>query len=308
MKESPLEILREKIDILKKKSSKILILDSSEGTKYIEEFIYLRQEIAELIEELKKQNIPIDTEFVKLSEIDAEVKRNMKNIYKISRNSELRKMSKNYPMEYWWWHIWDIVEEEKKNRLRRFIILSLIIILMIGVFWFIDSFYKTPTEEIIETVEVSYKLFRDKEFVKAERMLKEKLSKYPNSSELWLALGIVVEKLDKKEAEFAFNRALNLYKSEEEFLISRALEYRKVNDIESSEKDILKVLAINPNNSQALYILGTLYEEKNNIKEAISIYKKIEELGEKADPQILVMSKMRLITLLQKLNLPQSQR
>lgn len=308
MKESPLEVLREKIEILKKLVGKILISDLSEDAKYIEEYIYLRQELEELIEDLRNQNIPIDAEIVKLSEIDAEIKKNIKNVYKILRNSELRKKSKNYPDEYWWWHIWDIVEEDRKKKLRRFGVIALSIVLMLTVFWFVGSYYKTPSEEIIETIEKGYKFFESNDILSAEKILKEKLSKYPNSAELWLALGIVVENVNKKESDFAFDKAMNLYKNEEDFLISRALEYKKLNYIEKAEEDILRVLKLNPTNSQALYILGTLYEEKNNIKEAIRIYKKIEELGEKANPQILVMSKMRLVTLLQKVSLPESQR
>lgn len=308
MKESPLEILREKIEILKKLVGKIVIPDLSESYKYVEEFINLRQEIEEIIEDLRRRNIPIDAEVVKLSEIDAEIKRNMKNVYRILKNSELRKKSEIYPAEYWWWHIWDMVEEDRKKRLRRFVIIALSIVLIMIVFWFVGSYYKTPSEDIIETIEKSYKLFASNDILSAEKTLKEKLSKYPNSVELWLALGIVTEETDKKESDVAFKKALNLYKSEEEFLISRALEYKKLNNIGKAKKDILRVLEINPVNSKALYILGTLYEEENNISEAIKIYKKIEDLGEEADPQIVVMSKIRLVTLLQRMNLPNSER
>lgn len=305
MKESPLEVLRENIETLKRISGKILVPESSESTKYAEDFIYLRQKIEDLILELKKQNIPIESEIVKLSEIDGEIKKNLKTLYKVLKNSELKNKGEDYPKENWWWHIWEIVEEERRKSLKRSVILFLVIGLILGTVFFIDSYFKTPSEEIIETIEKSHKYLSNNDFKNAEKILKDKILKYENSPELWLALGIVFERENKKEAENAFKRALELYKSEEEFLINRALEYKKLNDLEKSEKDLLQVLKLDQNNSHALYILGTIYEEKNKIAEAIKIYKAIEELGDKADPKILVMSKMRLATLLQKITLPE---
>ncbi|HPU43232.1 MAG TPA: tetratricopeptide repeat protein, partial [Dictyoglomaceae bacterium] len=150
----------------------------------------------------------------------------------------------------------------------------------------------------------SYKYLESKDLNSAEKVLRDILEKYPNNTELWISLGIILEEENKpKESEDCFNKAKNLCKDDIEFYLARAIEYTKVNKIEDAEKDLKKVLSIEKDNAEALYLLAGIYEEKGNINEAIKLYKRIEELGDKVDPQILVMSKVRMGVLLQRLPL-----
>ncbi len=304
MKDSPIEILREKIANLRKLIGKILVPTQSESKRYAEEYILKRQEIQELIENVRRLGISIEAELVELSEIDGEVKKNLDGIYKLLKNSDLRSKSNNYPRDYWWWHIWYIVEEKRRKKIKKITIYSLLtVLILIGVV-ILSNYFKPSSQEIIETIDSSYKYLSEGKVDMAQRVLKEKLEKYKNSPDLWLSFGIVLEHKDVKKAKEAFEKALKLYKNKKDFLINRAIQYRKLGFYEKAEKDLREVLNIDKDNSQALYILATIFEEKKQIGEAIKIYKRIEELGDKADPQILVMSKMRLITLLQSLNLP----
>ncbi|PNV80764.1 MAG: hypothetical protein C0196_00885 [Dictyoglomus turgidum] len=304
MKDSPIELLREKVADLRKLISKILVPTQSESKRYAEDFILKRQEIQELVEDIRRLGISIEAELVELSEIDGEVKKNLDSIYKLLKNSDLKSKGNTYPRDYWWWHIWDIVEKKRKRKIKRITIYSLLtVLILIGVV-ILSNYFKPSSQEIIETMDSSYKYLSEGKVDMAQRVLEEKIEKYNNSPDLWLSLGIVLEHKDVKKAKEAFDKSLKLYKTKKDFLINRAIQYKKLGFYEKAERDLEEVLSMDKDNSQALYILATIFEEKNQIGEAIKIYKRIEELGDKADPQILVMSKMRLITLLQSLNLP----
>jgi tetratricopeptide (TPR) repeat protein len=307
MKESPLEKLREKIEELKKISGRLIVPDFNESKSYIEKFLTLRQEVEELVIELKKLDVPIDPELSRLSKIDGELKKNINSLYKIiKRSNRLKDKSNLYPKEYWWWHIVEIVEEKRKRKLKRIILGSIITIIVLGLIIFIALNYKTPAEEVLEIIDQSYKFMMSKKYEEAEKLLKEKIKKYKDKDELYIALGIILEDEGKiKEAEESFKKGLSISREEERFYFQRALEYKKLGKFDKAKKDIMEVLKKNKNNSNALYILATIYEEENNIIDAIKTYKIIEDLGNKADPQILVMAKVRLSVLLQKVTLPQ---
>uniref|UniRef100_A0A7C3MIJ0 Uncharacterized protein n=1 Tax=Dictyoglomus thermophilum TaxID=14 RepID=A0A7C3MIJ0_DICTH len=307
MKESPLEKLRDKLEELKKISGRLIVPDFKESESYIEKFLTLRQEVEELLIDLKKLNVTIDPELSRLSEIDGELKKNINSLYKIMRKSNrLKDKSNLYPKEYWWWHIVEIVDEKRRRKLKRIFLGSVVVIMTIGLIIFIALNYKTPAEEILETIDQSYKFMAAKKYREAEKLLKEKIKKYKDKEELYIVLGIIQEEEGKiKEAEETFKKGLFISGEENRFYLQRALEYKRLRKFDKAKKDIKEVLKRNKDNSNALYILATIYEEEDNIIDAIKTYKIIEELGDKADPQILVMTKVRLSVLLQKVTLPQ---
>lgn len=308
MKDSPIELLRERISYLKKLVGKILIPEYSDASKYAEEYIIKRQEIQDLIEKIKSLGVSLDAELVELSEIDGEVKKNINTLYALLKKSSLRAKSGEYLEDYWWWHIWDMVEERRRKNFKRIALSFLVITLVFVGIILLLNYFKTPSQDIIETIERSYEYFSKGQIDVAQKLIEDKIRIYKDSPELWLSLGIILENKDKEKAKEAYDKAKSLYNSEKEFLINIALQYKKLGFYERAEEDLKKVLSTDKDNSQALYILANIFEEKKQIEDAIKVYRRIEELGDKADPQILVMSKMRLATLLQNLTLPTNQK
>jgi len=304
MKESPLEKLRIELEELQKIVGNIIVPNPSDISENCEKFVLKRQKVEELVEELKNIGVAIDPELVRLTEIDTEIKKNLNVMYKGLKKSEILKEKVKYPTSNWWWYIPEIVEANRKKRLkRRILVLGISGIIILGIVLF-AKFYKTPDEEVLEAVSQSYKYLEKKDLDSAEKVLRDILEKYPNNIEPWISLGIILEEEGKlKESEACFNKAKNLCKDDIEFYLARAIEYTKVSKVEDAEKELKKVLSIEKDNAEALYLLAGIYEEKGNINEAIKLYKRIEELGDKVDPQILVMSKVRMGVLLQRLPL-----
>lgn len=66
----------------------------------------------------------------------------------------------------------------------------------------------------------------------------------------------------------------------DEFLLyAAALEFKKRDNLEKAEELFLQILSFSPEYLPVYYQLGKLYEQKNNIKEAETTYRKGIELA-----------------------------
>lgn len=301
VKESPLENLREKIERVKKLLGDIIVPNPKKLQENCEKFLILRQEIQDLIIQLKNLKVPIEPELVRLQEIDSIVKSNIRILNKGLKNSSLLSKASSYPEEFWWWHIPEIVERGKKIRLKKSFTLAGIIGTIIIVLVLFFTFYKTPEEELLNATSKIDKLVEEKKYDVAEKEAIQLIEKFPNRVEPWIKLGIVQEIKGSSNAFKTFEKAKKLCKSEDEFYLQRATEYLRGGKLEKAEKDINEILKKNNEHPQALYVLGSIYEEQGKFYDAIAVYKKIDSLGDKVDPQIVAMSKIRLSLLLQKI-------
>ncbi len=301
MKESPLENLRKKLEEIKKILGDIIVPNPKKLQENCENFITLRQEIQDLIDELDKLKVPIEPELVRLREIDSLIKSNLRIFDRGLRNSSVISKSSCYPKEFWWWHISEILKIEKKKKLKKFILYIGILGIIITGIILIFTFYKTPEEEFLNALSYVDKLIEERKYERAEVEAKKILEKYPNRVEVWIKLGIIQEMKGYPDFTSTYNKAKNLCKNEEEFYMSRAMEYFRIKELERAERDIDKILKKDSENPKALYILGSIYEEKGKIFEALKVYKKIESLEDKVDPQLMAMTKIRLGLLMQKI-------
>lgn len=304
LKESPLEKLRKDLEDIKKIIGEIIVPNPKNLQDNCEKFVHIRQEIQELITNLKELNVPIDPELVRLQELDSLAKNNLKVLYKGLKNSPLLEKTKSYPEEFWWWHIPEIYEKKKKENIKRSLIGFSIFLIVSVVLVLFFTFYKTPEEIFLDKVSTIDKLIFEKNYKEAENKAISLCKEYPGRAEAWIKLGIVQELVEDKNYSESFNRARKLTKSDIEFYLMRASEYFKLHFIDKAEEDIKRILKIDSTNPQALYLLGSIYEDKGKIIEAIEIYRKLESLEDRVDPQLMAMVKVRLSILLQKVTIP----
>lgn len=301
MKESPLENLRKKIEDTKKVLGDIIVPNPKKLQENCEKFVILRQEIQDLIDELNKLKVPIEPELIRLREIDSLVKSNLKVINKGLRNSSIISRASSYPKDFWWWHISEILAFEKKKKLRRIIVyIGILGTILTGLIFFF-TIYKTPEEEFLNSLSYIDKLIGERDYEKAEIEIKKLMERFPNKIEVWIKLGIIQELKGYSNFISTYNKAKNLCKNEDEFYMVRAMEYFRIKEFKKAERDLNEILKKNSENPQALYILGSIYEEEGKLFDALNVYKKIESLGDKVDPQLMAMTKVRLGFLMQKI-------
>ncbi|MEN2984337.1 MAG: hypothetical protein ABDH25_04855 [Dictyoglomaceae bacterium] len=301
MKESPLENLRKKLEDIRKILGDIIVPNPKKLQENCEKFVIMRQEIQDLIKKLNELKVPIEPELIRLKEIDSLAKSNLKLFNKGLKNSSILSRSSSYPKEFWWWHILEIYRLEKKKKMKKILISTgILVIIFIGMILFF-RFYKTPEEEFLNSLSSIDRLIEEKRYGEAENKAQKLTEEFPNRIEAWLKLGIIQELKGYSNFVSTYNKAKSLCKNEDEFYMNRAMEYFKIKEFRKAEKDVKKILEKSSENPQALYILGSIYEEEGRLFDALNVFKKIESLGDKVDPQLMAMTKVRLGLLMQKI-------
>jgi tetratricopeptide (TPR) repeat protein len=126
------------------------------------------------------------------------------------------------------------------------------------------------------------------EAVEQLKVLAEKQTSWPNRVRAYLAQGeILRSSLRYKEAFEMYSRALMQNPEDADLLYARALTAEKVDRLDITESDLLKVLSTEPENANALNALGyTLADRTERLQEALEYIKRAMELVPD-DPAIL---------------------
>lgn len=208
------------------------------------------------------------------------------------------------PSHWWWW-----LDERVANRRRRRVIraaslvAAVLVIAVVGVLLFERLF---PVDENLRQ---AYRLRTDGEtalmegdYQTALSSIKQAASIMPDDPALQVLAGVLSEQAgDSAGADESWQTARGLLQGEEdEFLVLRAMAYGQVNQFDKSEQDALAASALNPNSARAYLYLGAAYEGQGRIPEAMDAYTKASDLAGDSDPNLTVLARARLASLLQK--------
>ena len=120
------------------------------------------------------------------------------------------------------------------------------------------------------------------------KVLAESTTSWPDRVRAFLAQGEILRGMQRhKEAFEMYSRALKHNPTDPDLLYARALAAEKVDRIDVTESDLIKVLSVEPENANALNALGyTLADRTERLEEALEYIKRAAELVPD-DPAIL---------------------
>jgi tetratricopeptide (TPR) repeat protein len=132
------------------------------------------------------------------------------------------------------------------------------------------------------------RLDRPDEAIEQLEVLAEKTSAWPDKVRAYLAQGEILRGLRRHEEAFdMYTRALKQNPDDPDLLYSRALTAEKVDRLDITESDLLKVLTAEPENVNALNALGyTLADRTERLQEALEYIERAASLIPD-DPAIL---------------------
>lgn len=120
----------------------------------------------------------------------------------------------------------------------------------------------------------------------------------PGDPEVQLWLGVLYDQVGQREAAIeAFQAARRSAPSMLNYFLLRSRIYLQLGRLEEASSDILAALAMDPQSSQGLFLLGDLLERQGNYTEAMEVFQKVSLEAE--DPALQVLAKVRYGMLLE---------
>jgi tetratricopeptide (TPR) repeat protein len=132
------------------------------------------------------------------------------------------------------------------------------------------------------------RLDRADEAIEQLKVLAENTTSWPDRVRAYLAQGEILRSLQRYEEAFdMYSRALRQSPDDADLLYARALTAEKVDRLDITESDLIKVLSAEPENANALNALGyTLADRTERLEEALDYIRRAAKLVPD-DPAIL---------------------
>lgn len=120
---------------------------------------------------------------------------------------------------------------------------------------------------------------KQKNYIKAEEVLLEAIKRDSQNAHAYSVLSSVYAAIDNyEESESALKKALKLEPTDAEIYLNYGILYAKMQKKHKAIEMLKKAKMFNPSNIHAYFILGVMLFETDNISEAFSEFKKLEEM------------------------------
>lgn len=272
------------------------------------EIIKLRDRIEEALSFYRERGAFIAPEETRLGNLDAELRKIAPLFVKMvgAKTLEQERVKRNPPKERFYWWIDQIVREEKRKRTKKTLTSVTVALAVLLVLYFLVFRLPPAEKQYLDALYEAEQFIGAGKFEEALAKCEEALSIFQDRPTPYIMAGCISEKLGEAEkAQSYFQQAQKLYDTEAEFKLEKATWYFRVGMSEASKRTLGEILKEDPENVYALNLLGAIYEEENNIVEALKAYQKVLELAEEKGLDTLIPVTKTKIAMLQ-LKLPLS--
>ena len=206
---------------------------------------------------------------------------------------------------HWWWWLDELVAQKRRQRVLKTagILVTVIAVVAIGLFVFNRLFPVDPRLREAYTLRTNAEAaIITGDYEQAMASMEQAVALMPEDPSLQIMYGVLADlKGDSNTADKAWDTARSLLDGKEgEFLVQRGMAFGQSNQFDKSVEDELAALALDPSSARAYLYLGAAYEGQNKITEALDAYTKASDLSSETDPELTVMARTRMASLLQK--------
>lgn len=210
-----------------------------------------------------------------------------------------------------WWRLDEHLADTRRRMVRRnAAVISGVMLVTVAVYFALRLLFPVDPK----VVEASRLLGRGDRLVQeagdyasASEEYQQAVEWTPDNMEIWLRLGAVQEQLgDEVAAQASFARARRLIGTDIEFYRLRAASYLLLAMIDEAERDLLQMFALEPENAMAWYLLGSVYEARNDLGPAVDALSKASDYAiETNQLELTALARTRMGFLMQRLGMPQ---
>jgi len=201
----------------------------------------------------------------------------------------------------WWWYLDDELANQRRSTLRRRLLRGGIILLAALLLYGAYQQFLAPSPETQQRIALMQRADQHIEVGDLDQAVaryEEAAAVDPGDPEVQLWLGVLYDQVGQREAAIeALQSARRSAPSMLNYFLFRSRIYLQLGLLEEAASDILAALALDPQSSQGLFLLGDLLERQGNYTEATGIFLKVSLEAE--DPALQVLSKVRYGMLLE---------
>lgn len=204
-----------------------------------------------------------------------------------------------------WWHLDEMAAANRRSGLKRLLIGLVAVVAVLAVLAFVYQRWFAPSPEVVAAVSATNKveqLVQDQQFDAALAAAQEALQRMPDNSDLLMWVGVLTERTDAVKAAPLLARAEQAIGDPVRYNVTLAMKRLQAGEVDLAEQAAQAALQANPQEPQAVFMLANVAEMRGDSAKAIDLYQQTADLAENANPQLVVISKMRLGMLLQQMN------
>ncbi|MBV7333421.1 hypothetical protein KFU94_35335 [Chloroflexi bacterium TSY] len=219
--------------------------------------------------------------------------------------SKLR--AKHPPAENQWWHLDAEVGRRRRQMAQRLLVtVGSIVGIVALVFWVLNTFFPPKPETLVlldatSTIEDHILIG---EWENARAAAEAGLEQLPDEPELLIWHGVLSEQVgDAASADESLEKAEAILSDRLiAFWVTLANQRLQVGNLDGAEEAALQAIEIAPEEAQGYFVLGSIAEVRGDIPTAIDLFDQTFILAEEDNPQLAVIAKVRMGTLMQQVN------
>lgn len=273
----------------------------------VPELFQWMDKIAQLLPALAADGVDLKAERARWQTLQAQVHRRSHRLLQAwpgpSSLAEARPTLQPDPSHWWWWLDQEVAAARRRRLVRGAMLLAAVVAVAVSVIALVSRLLPVDPQ-VRELQRLRFQVetaLADQDRATARNLLQQAVSLDPTDPGLQVQLGVAAEELGEgDQAMAAWDEALGLLGHDEaQFRMLRGQAYLAYGRLEQALEDEQEAVALAPDRAGAYYFLGLAHELLGHRAEAIAAYTRAAELAGDTDPQLVVLARTRLATLLQ---------
>jgi tetratricopeptide (TPR) repeat protein len=296
-------------DLLEKAERQVVNLTATN----IEEFLLLLDQIERMFEQLVKNEMDVRPEEGRWEGLLSRISTKPGPLVRAANGAgglaALRQ--RHPPAENFWWHLDVEVTKRRVGTIRRAVVtLVALVAVVAGALWALDFFFPPDPRAValvntnagIERALMDLDLPEEERWANALVVVEQAREALPNEPELMVWEAVLSELLgDPERAQAALEQARQALPDQPVGFWVLVGNYRlQLNNLDGAEAAAHEALALDANDAQANFLLGSVAEAQGDTMTAIEQFNLVFELAETDNPQLAVIARVRMGNLLQR--------
>jgi tetratricopeptide (TPR) repeat protein len=208
------------------------------------------------------------------------------------------------PAQSFWWHLDSEVTRRRLHTIRRLIVTAItLVVLVVGGYWAINYFFPPNPEAVlmVETTNSIDRLVAEQRWQEALDLVKSARAQSPNQPELMVWEVVLNERIGDSEAAAAALAEAEAALADKpiQLWIYLGNNRLRVGDLDGATAAADQAMALDANNPQVYFLLGSIAETRGDLASAITYFEQTFTLAESSNPQLAVIARVRMGQLMQ---------